>query len=400
MILRARPPCVSPVLVPLISALMCLLPGDQACAAADIERMQQSTLRILCRSRDSLLAGSGFVIGADRTTTYLVTNQHVAVCAKTGEEQELSILLGPRKRAAAELVWADARKDLAIIGAKEALGRPAATLADTALVAPGTPVIVVGFPGAADRLVPSRDITVPSVTRGHVSRIVPGQDGVTYFEHTAVTLPGSSGGPAYDEAGHVIGVISVRYVNAGIGAAVDVAELLPHLQAKSVPYTVAAVTPMSISTVILAVAVVLLLAAGGILVATPSGRALLFGPVPPAASDRRAGAHAGRIRILGGPLAGTDMPVLGRVILGRDPAKAQIVFPEDDTSVSRRHCEIAFDSTAEQFEVRDLGSRNGTFIANGQDKPRRLVPDVVERVAPGQRILVGSPRNSLSLELG
>ena len=46
-----------------------------------------------------------------------------------------------------------------------------------------------------------------------------------------------------------------------------------------------------------------------------------------------------------------------------------------------------------------MGSRNGTFIANGSDPPRRLAPDVAERLAPGQYILVGSSRNRLALEL-
>jgi hypothetical protein len=113
-----------------------------------------------------------------------------------------------------------------------------------------------------------------------------------------------------------------------------------------------------------------------------------------------AAAPAGRIRILGGSLAGMEVPVSARVVLGRDPTKAQIVFPSEDTAVSRQHCEIRFDSAVALFEVRDLGSRNGTFVANGPDPPRRLAPEVIERLAPGQNILVGSSRNRLLLELG
>lgn len=109
--------------------------------------------------------------------------------------------------------------------------------------------------------------------------------------------------------------------------------------------------------------------------------------------------QAGKIRILGGSLAGKEVPVSARLILGRDPSKAQIVFPSEDTAVSRQHCEIRFDRVGAHFEVRDLGSRNGTFIANAADPPRRLAPDVAERLAPGQNILVGSRRNRLVLEL-
>jgi len=109
--------------------------------------------------------------------------------------------------------------------------------------------------------------------------------------------------------------------------------------------------------------------------------------------------QGGKIRILGGSLAGMEVPVSARVILGRDPTKAQIVFPSEDAAVSRQHCEIRFDPADGLFEVRDLGSRNGTFIANGSDPARRLARDVAERLAPGQYILVGSSRNRLALEL-
>ena len=110
--------------------------------------------------------------------------------------------------------------------------------------------------------------------------------------------------------------------------------------------------------------------------------------------------RSAEIRILDGALAGMEVPVSAKVILGRDPAKAQIVFPRDDTSVSRQHCEIQFDRAVASFTVRDLGSRNGTFIANGADPPRRLAPNLVESVALGKNILVGSSRNRLVLELG
>ena len=163
----------------------------------------------------------------------------------------------------------------------------------------------------------------------------------------------------------------------------------------------ASLTPINIAMILVTTAVALLLAAGGILVITSSGRDWSFRRAVPANSHPTApNAQAGRIRILGGALAGMEVPVSARVILGRDPTKVQIVFPSEDTAVSRRHCEIRFDSASALFEVRDLGSRNGTFIANGSDPPRRLAPDVAERLAPGQNLLVGSSSNRLVLELG
>ena len=387
-------------------------------SAANMEQMQQSTVRLLCKTKGGLESGSGFIIGMDRVT-YVVTNDHVATCAKSGDAQGLAVILSRHNFVPAHIVWADADKDLAIVRTGKPLDRPAAQLADTSSVEPGAPVTVVGFPGAADEMVDTEDIAVPSVSRGNVSRVIPGTNGAHYFQHTAATNPGNSGGPVYDEAGHVIGINSLKALTLvptisgrgqlstdrvangeGIAAAIDVAELLPHLRALGVPFVIAGtLTSMDIAMTLVSGAFSLLLAAGGILALTSSGREWLFRRAAPAANSRSPSARAGRIRILTGALAGMEVSVSSGIILGRDPSKAQIVFPNDDTSVSRQHCEIRFDSTAALFEVRDLGSRNGTFIANGSEAPRRLAANAVERVAPGQNILVGSSRNRLAVEL-
>jgi hypothetical protein len=391
-------------------ALLFHVPGP------NMEQMQQSTVRIICQTGGKTYSGSGFVVGTDRVT-YVVTNLHVAMCAESREKQDLAILFPKRVFVPINVVWKDHDLDLAIVRSDKPLGRPAVRLADTASVLPGASVTVVGFPGAADDVVDTKEFAVPSVSRGNVSRVI-GSNGVRYLQHTASTNPGNSGGPLYDEAGNVIGVnsrkalalvatISGGKVSAdrvtqgeGIAAAVELAELLPALKELRVPYLTASPTPLDIAMILVTAAVALLLAAGGILVMTSSGRDWLLHRAAPANSRPAANARAGRIRILGGALAGMEVPVSAKVTLGRDPAKAQIVFPSEDTAVSRRHCEIRFDSAVALFEVRDLGSRNGTFIANGPDPPRRLAPDVVERLAPGQNILVGSSRNRLVLELG
>jgi hypothetical protein len=120
-----------------------------------------------------------------------------------------------------------------------------------------------------------------------------------------------------------------------------------------------------------------------------------------AGSRQRKGINVqgGKIRILDGALAGMEVQVSKWITVGRDPTKAQLVFPSGDTAVSRQHCEIRFDPADGLFEVRDLGSRNGTFIANGASPRRRLSPNITERLPPGQTVLVGSSHNRLVLEL-
>ena len=383
---------------------------------ADIKQMQESTLRILCKSKEGTFTGSGFVVGTD-SVTHIVTNDHVATCAGTGEQQILSAVLSRDDMIPLEIEWHDTDKDLAIVQSAAPLGRPAVRFTDTASVVSGAPVTVVGFPGAADQMVGAPNIAVPSVGRGNISRIVFGSNGTRYFQHTAPSNPGDSGGPVYDGSGNVIGVNSLKALavvptisdghltagrivsGEGIAAAVDAAEVVPQLDKLQVPYAMSdSLSAISAPAALVAAAVALMLTAAGIVVLTSSGRGWVLRRGSPA-KGRDPKARGGRIRVLNGALAGTELAISAKVVLGRDPSQAQIVFPDDDTAVSRRHCEIAFDTVAAQFEVRDLKSRNGTFIAGEAGPPRRLRPDVVERVAPGNSILVGSSRNRLVLEL-
>ncbi len=374
--------------------------------AADVDQMQRSTVRIVCITKGMAgFSGSGFVVGTDQVS-HVVTNLHVvADCMKPDNVKLFAIDLAADDLVPAQVEWANANFDLAVVRSARPLDRPAVRFADTTSLASGSPVTVVGFPDVADvmaRAVGSDANAVPSLTRGNISLIQPPDAmGARYIQHTAATNPGNSGGPVYDEAGNVVGVNTLRPVaGGGIAAALDVAKVVDDLKARGVPYAMASLTPADIALMLVIAAVALLLAAGGILIMTSSGREWLLRRAAPGDPHRVAAAQAGRIRFLGGALDGKKVQVSRRIVLGRDPAKAQIVFPGEDTAVSRQHCEIGFDSAVALFEIRDLGSRNGTFIANGPDPPRRLAPDIVERVAPGQNILVGSSRNRLVLEIG
>lgn len=262
----------------LFSALLLLIwllrtPGP------NLEQMQQSTVRIVC-SNDGVkgYTGSGFVVGTDRVT-YVATNFHVIKnCELPDKARLFVIVLGPGNVVPIQIEWRDPNVDLAIVRSSRPLDRPAVQFADTSSVTPGAQVTVVGFPGAADVLanaMGSEDIAVPSLTRGNISRVVTSETiGARFFQHSAPSNPGNSGGPVYDEAGNVIGVNSfkamaevavVSGVNVsteplsngeGIAAAIDVAELLRHLKAQPVPYAMAStLTPTDILVTLVTAAV-------------------------------------------------------------------------------------------------------------------------------------------------
>jgi hypothetical protein len=156
-------------------------------------------------------------------------------------------------------------------------------------------------------------------------------------------------------------------------------------------------TLVAVSLMLFAVLIILAVVPAG---RTRMARAVVPPRQPSTVALRQAAAkQTGKIRIVEGPLAGMVVPVASTVVIGRDPARAEIVFPAGDTLVSRRHCEIRFDRAAALFEVRDLGSRNGTYVATGPRAARRLEPDFVERVRPGHRLWVGSSRDQVLLEL-
>lgn len=76
--------------------------------------------------------------------------------------------------------------------------------------------------------------------------------------------------------------------------------------------------------------------------------------------------------------AGSEYPLDGEVVLGRERASADLVL--DDPGVSRRHAAIRADGA--RFTVTDLGSSNGTY-ANG----RRITGAAV--LADGDEIELG-----------
>lgn len=81
---------------------------------------------------------------------------------------------------------------------------------------------------------------------------------------------------------------------------------------------------------------------------------------------------------LTGELAGKRFTIEQRIVLGRDPA-VEIMVPGED--VSRRHAAIAR-SSAKEFVVEDLDSRNGTLV-NG-------VPIEVHVLKFGDKLQIGS----------
>jgi pSer/pThr/pTyr-binding forkhead associated (FHA) protein len=85
----------------------------------------------------------------------------------------------------------------------------------------------------------------------------------------------------------------------------------------------------------------------------------------------------GHLRVMNGPLAGQLIEVSDEIVIGREDVDLTL----DDAEISRRH--VAVRPSAQDVEVEDLGSSNGTFV----DGERISSPTKVSR---GAQIRVGS----------
>lgn len=92
--------------------------------------------------------------------------------------------------------------------------------------------------------------------------------------------------------------------------------------------------------------------------------------------------HGPRLCGLGGDFSGLMFRVTGSgLMIGRDPAHCQIVFPVEAGEVSRRHCTLHYEADSGLFFLEDHGSSNGTFLADG----RRMQPGKRYPLKPGER---------------
>ncbi|MBN9187386.1 MAG: FHA domain-containing protein, partial [Microbacterium sp.] len=101
-----------------------------------------------------------------------------------------------------------------------------------------------------------------------------------------------------------------------------------------------------------------------------SGTTVQIAAAPEYVADE---APAAMLRILSGPLAGTERPLRsGSNVIGRDPS-ADVVL--DDALVSKRHARINVDA---EVEIIDLNSANGIIVGGEQIARTPLAPgDVV-----------------------
>lgn len=97
-----------------------------------------------------------------------------------------------------------------------------------------------------------------------------------------------------------------------------------------------------------------------------------------------------------GQFAGQEVDFsTGSVTIGRDPRLCQVVFPQSETDISRKHCTLRYDEASNTFTLEDFSS-NGTFLSSNQ----KLEQGKPVTLKPGDRFYVSDPKHVFEVKVG
>lgn len=105
------------------------------------------------------------------------------------------------------------------------------------------------------------------------------------------------------------------------------------------------------------------------------------------------------LKVLNGPMQGTEFLLMNRGIynVGRSNNCQMYLADADDNTISRLHCSIRFDRN--QVFIRDLWSKNGTFISKLMEETGRMLSQgaVSFRLRDGDIISIGSVKLQITI---
>jgi hypothetical protein len=328
--------------------------------------------------------------------------------------------------------------------------------AHSGMVTRGEDVWAIGFPATAETLadMTAAYYTDATVTKGIISRITT-SNGVPVYQMDTYISGGNSGGPLVNKDGQVIGINTFGLVT-DIGGfilpeqmnyAVQIDVLTDHLRSRGIPFLEAGSAPPapepapapepepepapvpapveveddSDSTLLyvgLGVAAILLIVIAVLLtrgkkpapaasmppappapptqhVSAPVTQAGPAAPAPPVTRAAPVGPKTG-VKGISGHFAGQTLDFVGgQLVIGRDPRLAQLVYPQSNDNVSRKHLTIRFDDKTQKFILEDSSS-NGTFLSSNE----KLEPGKPYYLNPGDRFYVADPKEVFELIKG
>ncbi len=174
--------------------------GARLTTAQIVERWEPSVALI----KGKTSSGTGFVVrqGVVATNAHVIEGEFVS-------NLEVRFPSAPPDKQGplpAELLYEDPKRDLAFLAVSSHL--PAVEIAPTYKFVKGEDITVIGNPGLGDEIVLEN-----AISRGVLSSktVIDGQN---FVQLSASVNPGNSGGPVFDSAGRVIGVVTLKSTKA------------------------------------------------------------------------------------------------------------------------------------------------------------------------------------------
>ena len=310
----------------------------------------------------------------------------------------------------------------------------------------GESVIVLGYPsivdndfsGGSDQF----DENAIRANEGIINNYSITEKGIGWFEHSAETTHGNSGGPLIlKENGCVVGVHSAGDQVDSIkqNFAIDVEYVIDMLDDNGVEYSLSSdssstsdedstdsdsSSPTSDSgsegnnsegsstgIIILIFAVVVAIVIIIVIVAKKKGQGTKLQSkddefkteaaparpvVTPAPAQAAAPQRIAMARSLAPQHNGASFSLAhGAITVGRDPSVCKIVYQAGTAGVSGKHCTIEYRPSQNVFIVTDLNSSYGTMLANGT----KMEPNRHYSFNPGDSIFVGDKANEIRFEV-
>ena len=175
--------------------------------------------------------GSGVIYKSDKTTSYIITNNHVIQSAVTGGTILVELLSG--ETISAQIVGRDVAYDLAVLMVNKG-NLPTVSVGDSSRVSVGESVVAIGSPLGLASTVTSGIISALNrpVTTGTVGT----ESFVNAIQTDAAINPGNSGGALLDSQGRIIGVNSAiaTLSSGGTSGSIGLGFSIPINEAKRV----------------------------------------------------------------------------------------------------------------------------------------------------------------------
>ena len=191
------------------SALSATAIYEQACGQVVGVTTEVTYTNFFGMNSSSAVSGTGFIIREDG---YILTNYHVIEYAAQDKSVNVDVILYDGTRYTASIVGYEKYNDVAVLKI-DASGLNAVSFGNSDSIAVGEVVYAVGNPlGELDF----------SMSTGHVSAldraITSDESGVAInmFQIDAAVNSGNSGGPVYNAAGEVVGIVTAKYASTGV----------------------------------------------------------------------------------------------------------------------------------------------------------------------------------------